>query len=126
MPFSIAQRTEDVFLLASVSFRDVASATAHVFTFRVPTACTIQALEFAVDTEGNADNVHTAELRTGTTVLFSAGPTAPDTVARDTTVAAGESADRDVGETLNINIAAPTGTTPTSAGIYVAVWATRR
>jgi len=126
MPFSPAQNEQDVFLLASVSFRDVSSATAHVFTFRVPIGCTILALEMAVDTEGNADNVHLAELRTGTTVLFSTGPTAPDTVSRDTTVATGQSADRDAGETLNINVAAPTGTTAGSSGIYVAVWARRR
>lgn len=123
MPFSGEQRLEDVFLLAAVM---QTTGAAQVLYFRVPRACTIEALEYAVDTEGNADNVHNAELRTGTTVLFAAGPTAPDTVARDTAVASGQSAERTLGETLNIKIDAPTGTTAASTGGYVAVWAKRR
>lgn len=121
--FTDEQNTRDIFLLASVM---QTTGAAQILTFRVPVACTIQALEYAVDTEGNADNVHNCELRRGTTVLFAAAPTATDTVARDTSVASGESANADAGEALNIKIDAPTGTTAASTGGYVAVWATRR
>lgn len=121
--FTDEQNARDVFLLASVM---QTTGAAQVLSFLVPAACTITSFCYAVDTEGNADNVHNAELRTGTTVLFSAAPTAPDTVAEDTTVASGQSANRDKGETLNIKIDAPTGTTAASTGGFVQVWAVRR
>lgn len=121
--FTDEQNLRDVFVLAHAV---QATGAAQIFTFRVPRACTIEALEYAVDTEGNADNVHNVDLRIGTTVLYSASPTAPDVVARDTTVAGGQNANRDAGEELNLSVAAPTGTTPASTGGYVIVWATKR
>ena len=121
--YSDEQNARDVFLLASVM---QTTGAAQLLYFKVPVACTITSFTYAVDTEGNADNVHNAELRTGTTVLFAAGPTAPDTVAEDTEVASGQSASRDKGETLNIKIDAPTGTTAASTGGHVQVWAIRR
>lgn len=120
--FSDEQNLRDVFLLAAVM---QTTGAAQQLSFRVPRACTIEALEYCVDTEGNADNVHRADLRVSTTVLLTSLPTAPDTVTRTTTVVDG-SLSRDAGDILNILIAAPTGTTAASTGGYVAVWATRR
>lgn len=121
--YSDEQNARDVFLLASVM---QTTGAAQLLYFNVPVACTITSVTYAVDTEGNADNVHNVELRTGTTVLFTVSPTAPDVVTEVTTVESGQSANRDKGETLNIKIAAPTGTTAASTGGYIQVWAKRR
>lgn len=120
--FTDEQNLRDVFPLCTIM---QTTGAAQQLTFRVPRACVIEALEYSVDTEGNADNVHRVDLRESTTVIMTSLPTAPDTVTRTTTLVGG-SLTRDAGDILNILIAAPTGTTAASTGGYVVVWATRR
>jgi hypothetical protein len=120
--FTDEQNVRDVFPLVHIM---QTTGGAQQLTFRVPRACVIESLEYCVDTEGNADNVHRVDLRDGSTVLFTSLPTAPDTVTRTTTLVGG-SASRDAGDILNILIAAPTGTTAASTGGYVAVYAYKR
>jgi hypothetical protein len=61
------QNNRAVFLLFSAM---QTTGAAQVLSFTVPINCTITSFSYAVDTEGNADNVHTADLRTGATALL--------------------------------------------------------
>lgn len=124
MPYSDAQRTEDVFLLFNLDLA-VGAAGATRFNFRVPVGCTVQRIDASALAADGTDN-YTAALRTGTTALFTtAAVNAANTIVSDTTIAADQSAARDVGETLNV-LLAYTGTAANITDIVVQVWAVRR
>lgn len=123
MPQTDAQLALDLFPLATVSLD--ALAADREFTFRVPCACTIVALEAAADA-ADATDKYAASVRSGSTdIILTSVVASADTVARKTTPETNQSLNRSAGETLKIFIDA-TGTPASVKGVYVVVWAIRR
>lgn len=123
MPQTDAQLALDLFPLAVVSLD--ALAADREFTFRVPCACTIVALEAAADAADSTDK-YAASVRSGSTdIILTAVVTAADAVTRKTTAETNQSLNRSAGETLKVFIDV-SGTAANVKGVYVAVWATRR
>lgn len=128
MPYTDEQRGEDVFLLADINIPTITDAPATATIEKViyvPRACTIERLWARYETEAGTTPALTVELRTGTTVLFSAAVTAAATSVSDTAVASGQSADRDFGEELNIAFTSANADNDFTK-VSVQVWATRR
>jgi len=128
MPYTAEQRSEDVFLLASISeqiLTNVAATATKVIQFRVPRACTIERLTGYYLTETGTTPSLTVELRTGTTAILSAAVTTADTLVSDTVVETSQSLNRDVGEELNIAYTSFNADNDFT-GVSVQVWATRR
>ena len=96
-----------------------------IHRFRVPRACTIQRMDAVYETETGTGPALTFELRTGTTVLFSSACTTAATMVSDTTVAASTSANRDVGDELNLAVTSANADND-FVGVSCQVWAVRR
>ena len=129
MPYSIEQRLEGAFLLYEFSqyseMTNMAASATIVGRFRVPRACTIQRMDAVYEVEAGTGPALTFELRTGTTVLFSSACTAAATMVSDTAVASGQSANRDLGDELNLAVTSANADNDFT-GVTCQVWAVRR